>query len=177
MLSNSQKQKFDYLYRVFDKNGNNQLEEQDFQQLFKAMAIDEAHAKKAQKAARRWWLVLKIFGDKNKDTALSKEEWFTWATVIADKFEIAEKGPLFYERWSNTIFFSIDYMNKGNISFEEYQTWFEAFGFSGDAAEIFQRLDKSGNGHISRDEFGQLTQEFAKTDTEPAGNYLFGNPF
>jgi len=172
MLNDFQTQKFDYLYHIFDKNKNGKVEEQDFHAAFAGMP----HQEKAQKAARRWWLVLKIFGDKNKDTALSKEEWFKWATVVADKLQTQEDAPMYYQRWGNAIFDSIDSEEKGAISLEEYQTWFDSFGLAGDSTQVFQGLDHNGDGLISKDEFRQLTYEFAKADANAAGNSLFGNP-
>ncbi len=77
MFNTVLQQKTDYLFGVLDKSGEGQLTEQDLKDLFGGLATDgdENKAKQAKKAARRWWLILKLYGDTNKDNSIGKEMW------------------------------------------------------------------------------------------------------
>jgi Ca2+-binding EF-hand superfamily protein len=52
MLSEVRKQKFEYLFRVFDKNGGGILTESDIKSMFEGLNYDE-EVQTAKKAARR----------------------------------------------------------------------------------------------------------------------------
>lgn len=173
MLSDVRQQKFDYLFRVFDKSGGGILTESDLKALFSGLVYDE-EVEAAQKAARRWWLLLSLFADKNDDNRVSPSEWAAW---LADMANHASNGSTTFQRWADATFSA--FSNTDNeVTAGDYARWSNAFGLSGDADEAFQKLDINGSGIISRDEFFQRLREFVQSDdADTAGNYLWGNPF
>lgn len=170
MLNDFQQQKFDYLFGVFDKNSNGQLEETDLQTAFEGMP----NQGKAIKAARRWWLLLKYYGDREKDGKLTKDEWNAWAVALVKDLKTTEVGSSRFRRWADAIFDSIDSQERGGISIEEYQTWFDSFGLAGNAVPIFESLDKDEEGVVSLESFREHTREFVRVDEAAIGNHLFG---
>ena len=173
MLSIFQKHKFSYLFKVLDKDGSGTLTKDDFIQIFAAMVPegDEAKAKQARKAARRWWLVLKLYADKNKDNQITIDEWLAWAA--GSKVEGVTESKAF-TRWAEAAFATM--ANGDNeVTEAEFRAFATAFGFGEEADAIFFALDANGNGKFNRDEFKLRANEFFTSDI-PAGNYLFGNP-
>lgn len=172
-------QKTDYLFGVLDKSGEGQLTEQDLKDLFAGLAKEgnEEKAKAANKAARRWWLILKLYGDTNRDNIIGRAEWQAWAEGVVEELQDTEEGSRSFQRWGDAVFAALRGDDE-TITAQEYSHWFNAFGLQGDAATSFSLLDANGNGTISLGEFKQRTLEYFKADNaEAAGNYLWGNPF
>lgn len=177
MLNVVQQQNFEFLYRMFDKNGNGTIEEADFMKAFEGVkeAAGDEKASIVDKSARRWYLALKVFADENKDKVISREEWMGWATDMAK--DVAENNAINrkHAHFADAVFASIT-MDDRKITATEYATWFSSFGLCGDAATIFATLDANNDGELTKSEFDDLVVEFVKGDQELAGYQLFGEP-
>ena len=68
MLNAQQQQAFNYLFDVFDENGNGSLSQDDFHKAFEAIKAGSSADKAAriEKAAQRLYLSVIVFGDDNK---------------------------------------------------------------------------------------------------------------
>ncbi|MEK7253648.1 MAG: hypothetical protein AAB316_02815 [Bacteroidota bacterium] len=177
MLSDVRKQKFEYLFRVFDKSGGGTLTQSDLKSLFAGLATNDEKSENARKAARRWWLLLSLFADKNNDKRVSRKEWKAWLDGMSIEAGSSQAGSRTFQRWAEATYGTFS-NNDNEVTDQEYRQWHTAFGLSGDAGEAFQKVDANGNGVISRDEFMQRLREFVSADdAEAAGNYLWGNPF
>ncbi len=169
MLSIFQTFKFKSLFRLFDKNGNGTIDQTDFEQIFSDMVTDgdEAKLKHAATAAKRWWLSLKLYGDKDKDKTVTQEEFLAWAAG-------AMKSRAF-ARWVDALFDAI--ANGDNlVTAAEFQGFADALGFGEQADAIYFVMDVNDDGAIDRKEFTVRMEEFFTGDITP-GNFLFGNLF
>lgn len=174
MLNAQQQQTFEYLFGLFDKTGNGSIAENDFIKAFEGIkaASSADKAAKIDKAARRWYLSLSVFGDENKDKQLSKAEWLKWAEGFAEDVQDAEISRK-YGHFVDAVFASIA-GDDDTISADEYALWFHSFGLVGNAAAIFKQMDGNGNGTISKDEFNNLFLAFVKGNILVTGHQLFG---
>ncbi len=168
MLGELQQKKFDYLFRVLDKDGNGSLEEADFDMLFKDLIKTDETSERVKNAARRWWLSMKVFADENNDNAISKEEYAAWAEKVAD----AESEE--FKRWADAVFGCLA-SGDTNITEEEYVTWFNALGLAGDAGAIFKTFSLGADEAMGRTEFQDALQQFTGMNSRAAGNHIFGN--
>lgn len=176
MLSEVRTKKFEYLFRLFDKNGGGILTESDIKSMFGGFIYDE-EVQTANKAARRWWLLLSLFADKNNDKRVSQAEWRAWLNGMATEAGDAGEGSRTFQRWADATYST--FSNTDNeVTAGDYSRWFNAFGLSGDADGYFVKIDINDSGIISRDEFMERLREFLQSDdAEAPGNYLWGNPF
>lgn len=80
------------------------------------------------------------------------------------------------KRHSYTIFDVLDADNDGVISVSEYRQFFEATGHDTSWVEdAFARLDRTGQGQISREELTRLHLEFfTSEDPDAPGNLFYG---
>lgn len=174
MLNEQQQKAFNYLFDVFDENGNGSLSQDDFHKAFEAIKAGSSADKAAriEKAAQRLYLSVIVFGDDNKDKQMSREEWLKWAEGFAADVEDGDFSRK-YEHFVDAIFASIT-RDDENITSQEYALWFHCMGLEGDAVEYFQQMDANGDGSISKDEFNELMLAFVQGNTSKKGHQFFG---
>ncbi|AOY84314.1 MAG: hypothetical protein F6K63_22160 [Moorea sp. SIO1G6] len=178
MLTELQTKKWTRLFHVYDANGNNVVEENDFEVIFQNVAearnltpgspsYEQLHAKLIED-----WEHLQKDADKNNDGKVELAEWL-------EHGDHRINSPDMYQTvidLANQIFELLDLNGNGVITLEEYKTFYKSWRLPEELApEIFPKLDLSGNGSISKDEFVELVRQFHHSDDPDApGNFLFG---
>lgn len=180
MLSELQIKKLTRLFNIFDTDGNGVLEKNDFEKivanflnLYNVKPGTLTYKDLSKKYLLRWERLQQI-SDKNQDKKVSLAEWLEYYEDVVN-YDYGNEEPLWRKR-ANVSFDIIDTNKDGVWSLQEYQTLFKIYGLDEQlATEIFPRLDLNSDGHISKEEYLQLTEEFyLSDDPKSPGNFLFG---
>lgn len=183
MLGHFQRQKSHHYFDLIDHDEDGYIDGEDFELQADRLAdrrdlSDEEHdALKEQMLG--WWEQLCSTADANQDDRVSREEWDRfWEAINAsvEKGTDEEKAQMLtsLEQAATVTFQTIDTTGSGEISKEEYADWLAAWGAEG-SDEAFDRLDRSGNGHLTEEDLAEATKEFYLSDDADApGNALYG---
>ena len=115
--------------------------------------------------------------DISGDGKVSLEEYLNLADSSISNFPNSTVLQDAHKNKADVIFNILDASNDGQISLREYQQFCVAVGLTQkDAETAFAHLNRNANGHISRDEYLQASQEFhISDDLNAAGNWLYGS--
>ena len=179
MLNSEQELKFEYLFRLFDKDYDRRIGLIDILYAFEKLvdnASSEADKDRLHRALSQWWTSLWFFADLiegNKDREISEGEWNSWARNLSyDVKNNDDSRP--FTMWCDAVY---DGIGGGDaITAAEYAAWWDSFDIQGDAATNFQKLDTNDDGAITKAEFTALLKEFIIGDLYDAGSFLFGDP-
>ena len=181
MLSDLQRRKWIARFNLLDADKNGYIEKADydlmiarFAKSFNSLPSSESY-QRLVKLYDLNWKALASKADANKDGRVSRDEYL--ASVEADFM----RGGAF-ERLSvpmgEEFFKMMDVNGDGVVSSDECVRFFVSMGLKeSDAKETFRRLDRNGNGELTKAEVFQAAKEFYTGDDPNApGNWSYG-PF
>ncbi|MFF0745520.1 EF-hand domain-containing protein [Streptomyces sp. NPDC004111] len=157
MTSDVRGREYDLAFDTLDANANGVLEEQDFVTLGKSIARAAGIADSSAKATtlagewRRCWVLLLEHADANGDGLISREEF-------RQAMSGAQGDPAVLERnlraGFEAEFAVIDTDDDGVATVEQMAEFLLAWGLESDMARtVAERLDRNGDGHITREEY------------------------
>lgn len=176
-MTDIQKQKISHFFYVLDRDGNELLQEDDFELVGDAISdiigYEEHSVERLDLRLRAHRLFIQILRDiGKKDAAISLEEWLSFfENVVLTK-------PNDYINQSSTYLFSLfDQDGDGNIDEKEYLDMFKAYGlYTSTAKKGFDLLDLNDDKRISGGELVRAFEDFfLAEDAEAPGNWIFGD--
>lgn len=179
-MSSLRERKLDHLFNILNANRDGYLEKHEFLAFADKLATElgnrsEQQLLRARIGQRTFWNLLQRQSDSNGDGKVSRAELLAWGRAVNAEIAADSEKAAFLRRWSDPQFFLMDASGDGTISATEYAAFCRAFGIAGDSADLFRRLDRYGDGIISRDDFFHLCVEFVSSDDpNAAGNILWG---
>ncbi|AKT38212.1 EF-hand domain-containing protein [Chondromyces crocatus] len=173
-----QEQKFEYIFKWFDQNGDGFLSQDDFETIagmFNAIADEKDEKSRAsmKRGFLLWWELLQSAKGSPPAEKVSKEEW-------VDVMKSCVLAPENFENVVGTIvdgmIGALDRDGNGSVSLDEYVRMYEALGVSpATTGETFKKLDRDGNGELSCAEFRQAVFEYYLSgDPDAPGNGMLG---
>lgn len=180
-MTELQKAKQIHYFNVLDYNGDGVLEKQDFLDIADRFArlrnYEEGSSQHTaiRQEILRIWTNARALSDKEGDAQVTLDDWLTHEEKVLDS-EILVRS--YVRGIARAIFDILDADNDTRISKEEYVQFIRAFRGEAEEGEVaFQKLDKDGNGFLTREEFlDAVTQFHLSDDPEAPGNWLYG-PF
>jgi juvenile hormone diol kinase len=180
MINATQQKTLPRLFKMYDADRNGYIEMRDFERLLDSVTSvrnwkpgSEGYDSLKKRLTARYEH-MQQFADTNRDGRISQAEWLAYIdSVINDpKAYEAELGGV-----AGFVFGLFDRDNDGKLTLDEYKQWFRAHGLNEqDASRMFDRLNLSHDGHISKDQFSKLIDEFFMGQNPDApGNYVFGS--
>ena len=179
MLSDFQKKKFTYLVKVMDPSGDGHIDDKDLELVVQRVAevrgagTPAAKLKELSDKYRFMHAGMMSMADTNKSGHVTLDEWLAYLDkVVADKamYEqlVGALTGLFHEL--------MDHDGDGKNDLADYKSFLRVLRVDeAQAADIFKRLDKNGDGQVTLPELNELLVDFYKgTDPEAPGNYFFG---
>ncbi|WP_158088857.1 EF-hand domain-containing protein [Thermoactinospora rubra] len=118
--------------------------------------------------AERLWQALQRAHDKNGDQAVSRQEFVDCAESEQVLKQAIQLGVAAFD--------VMDRDDDDRISMQEWLSLDRSLGVNAaDSEEGFRRLDRDGDGHISKKEFTKGVEEFYRSSNSAApGNWTFG---
>ena len=182
MLSEFRTRKLQRLFEVMDMNGDGTLTDADAKVFIDNLAnLRDLDRKSPKFEAFRdgfmtYWEDFVRKSDLDGDRRVTPEEWLVYhEEMLADRTRFQMTSIV-----SATMMFMVmDADGDGRISVGEYVQWMRAWNMAdGDVNEaIFRKLDRNGDGYLSRQEIVAMTTEFYYSDDpEAPGNWAMG-PF
>lgn len=180
MLGELQKQKLRHTFRLWDSNGDAQVDAADFTRIAgrvaeaRGWASGSAEYEQVQQAYAAGWQYLQQFADTNHNHEVSLEEWLA---CYDHQFTNREIYDQLLTGIAQLNFGAADLDGDGQWTLDEYLVYLRALGAPEDhAADVFQRADVNGDGHISPEMFKHLLDEyFLSDDANAPGNWLLGS--
>jgi juvenile hormone diol kinase len=176
MLSDRHQAKLKIHHRVLDWDTSGFVGKDDFEQIavnFAKLRGEEAGSPTHDDLLAKFRYIWTTFwepADASKDGNVTSDEFVASITAAIDAGVRSDDTLL------PMLFDIIDADGSGQISLDEHQQFFEAFGI--DVAlspDVFRRLDTDGDGSISREEFLEAGAKFFFFDEEDApGNHFWG---
>jgi Ca2+-binding EF-hand superfamily protein len=183
MLGHFQRQKAHHYFDLIDQDADGYIDGDDFELQASRLADRRDLSNEAREALMErmmaWWEQLCATADANQDDRVSREEWaHFWKAVNASVEEGTEEERdqmlASLEQAGTATFQTIDTTGSGEITKDEFENWLAAWGAEG-SGEAFDRLDRSGNGHLTREDLVEATKEFYLSDDPDApGTVLYG---
>lgn len=179
MLTELQKKKLTYQFKIFDVDKNGFLEKSDFDKIVNGYAEaynltqgSETYEYLSSTYGKRWDGLAKE-ADTNADNKVSLDEWLSYQ----DKLMNHPESDFLWMKVASMFHDIQDIDKDGSISLEEYKIIYKIHGIGDDslAAEIFSKLDFDGDGKISKNDHLNLVADFYLSNNPQApGNLFFG---
>jgi Ca2+-binding EF-hand superfamily protein len=173
VLTALQTKKLEHLFHLHDENKNGFVERVDFERL-----VERFEARRAgppdPELRKLWmaqWQAIAAGEHPRGSGQVPLESWLAlWNAVLQASFE--DRVLSLVEH----LFRGMDTDGDGEITSNEYRTWFEILGIDrAQSDEVFQRCDLDGDGHITKSEWLLLVEDFFFSDDPSAvGNDIFG---
>lgn len=180
MLTDFQEKKITLLFHFWDYDSSGTLRRDDYMAVGQRMA-DECGWKPGSPAYRDLherlmadWKKARLFADSDNDKAISLEEWRIFCDHLVNDPEMYQ---LAVTNIASAIIESADADGDGKLSPEEWAMIFRVYGWQDEetALRAFSRLDKDGDGGVTKKEFlDALAVFFMSDDASLEGNYIFG---
>ncbi|MCA9944368.1 MAG: EF-hand domain-containing protein [Anaerolineales bacterium] len=175
MATEFQKNKWANMFKMFDVNGDGQIEQSDLDQfhdrLFKMRGIGPGSAQYEELNGR-----FAQFGQALKQ--VTKVETLTMADWLAFWTNVASSPEMYQivRPTSEAIFGLWDLNGDGQVSLQEYRKLCTVMRLGeGYADDMFAKLDLNQDGNISTEELMKLSdQYFVGDDPNAPGNLFFG---
>lgn len=169
-------------FQVYDVDGSNYVEQTDLERWAKNLAKirglepDTLEFKKLVEQFIEIWTNFWQPADVNGDGKVSLQEYLRVAEVSIQNFPNSPKLQESHAAKANAIFTVLDFDNDGQISQAEYRQFCEAIGLDDATAKsAFLKLDETGKGYLSREDYLQRSKEFhVGNDPNAPGNWLYG---
>ncbi len=173
--------KLDRRFDTYDLNKNGYIERSDFelaaQRFAEAFSApeDSPAVTRLRDTLTRVWSDLVCASDADGDGRISREEYKKAFTLhmLEDQTELAEK----YRPFIDALMDVADADGDGRIDLDEHIKWYTALMSitPDEARESFARLDRDGDGYVTREEIFQAVVEYYfSDDPEAPGNWLIG---
>ena len=183
MLGHFQRQKSHHYFDLIDRDEDGHIDGEDFKLQADRLAdrrdLSDEEREALTEQMLGWWEQLCATADANEDDQVSRKEWDRfWEAINASVEEGTEeeKAQMLasLERAAKVTFRTIDTTDSGTITADEYEDWLAAWGGEG-SEEAFERLDRSGDGHLTEEDLVEATKEFyLSNDPDAPGNLLYG---
>lgn len=182
MITDFQKKKLSYFFKILDLNSNGELQLNDFAEMAEKvrqkMGYEEGgkrHKGVADKAVRFYRTLLQDI-QPDDFRKIREKEWISFfeRKIFKDDNEVA--FDLYKELIFNFMFDFFDQNRDGFISIKEYEDFYDIFGIDEDYLDkAFFLMDKSKKKKLSRYDLMNAMDEFLRSDDpESAGNWVFG---
>ncbi|MEO9871605.1 EF-hand domain-containing protein [Ekhidna sp.] len=176
-MTDLQKQKLSHFFNVLDYNGNEILEQDDFERVGNTVSTIIGYRENSRERLllrlKAHGLFIQILKDIDKvEAEISLEEWLKFFD------DVVLSQPNDYVNQSSTYLFSLfDQDGDGHIDEGEYLDMFKAYGlYMSVAKKAFDLLDINGDGKISGGELVKAFEDFFhSSDADAAGNWIFGD--
>ena len=179
MLTDLQTRKLTRRFKVSDSDHNGVLERVDFERIADVAADlrgwkpGSPEHKRLQANLIGWWSGMQPVADVDKSNQITLQEWLDYND------RLIHDAALYQQTSGAVIEFDLqvyDLDGDGTLNLGDYTAFFKSLGLSAAAAaEVFPKLDRNGDGFISRPELLQLVDEFFKSDDPQApGNWMLG---
>ncbi len=182
MLSDVQRKKFTYLFKVMDTEKNGNINKNDFLIYVRNYAslydlnVDSPAYDKLKSSALHWWTKIHDLIDKDKDLEITLQEWLAFQTMYTEELVQRDDTQHLYS-FVITLFDLVDKNSDGAVGLSEYTQFLRAWGIETDFKAVFRRLTGPDSDTLTRNDFVNLLWEFyTSSDPDAAGNYIFG-PF
>lgn len=175
MASAFQVRKLQGMFTAFDADGDGCLRAEDFTALvarwrrLPAVRPGTDLDARVESLMTGWWATLLEAGDRRGDGSVD----------MGGFLDVVDRLPTMAAEvtaTARTLFDAVDADGDGRISPEEHRTLVETWnGRPVDTTGLFELLDPNADGHLTREEFASLWQQFWTSDdpTDP-GNWLCG---
>lgn len=179
-LTDLQRRKLTRFFKVYDQDHDGVIERSDYIALAENVATAKGFPLHSPLASRlkecliQVWNNLEIIADKNRDGVVTLEEFLAYRDSLhRDEIKYNDLVTA-----GVTLFDIMDDNQDGKINCEEFALFYSFFQMEKSLAEeMFQKLDTSNNGFLTRDQILKYSDEFnLGDDPEEVGNWLFG-PF
>ena len=182
-LSKWQKEKFSALFDLLDNDGDDRVDETEFEGMLDRLLIDTGwpeNSRVTHHVSARWRVFsASLFKD---SPHLSEQKWLEYLRAFLEKDRAQRvktdgyKGPI--EETAQLLFLVLDRDRNSEIDYQEFLLLFYALGHKDSAAEqSFEKLDSDGDEALQKDEVRDMTLEyFHGTEPGSAGDWLFGPP-
>ncbi|HYF61690.1 MAG TPA: EF-hand domain-containing protein [Herpetosiphonaceae bacterium] len=176
MLSEVQQRKLTRLFNLLDTDHDGVISQADYRQRIDRLSGGHAAGSAEHEAVERGhmndWQRTRAFADQNRDQQVVLPEFLAAnEALLSDRQEFAAHG-------GTLIAITVGLVDGGDgpIGADGYASSLGEFGVGEEEARAaFVRLDRSGDGRLSRDELRQAVDEFFfSTDPEAPGNWLLG---
>jgi Ca2+-binding EF-hand superfamily protein len=178
MPDSAKARKFTILFGWIDQDQDGYLTRDDFQQmagLFTGLpgGDNPENSQALREGFEKFWSLLLDSGDADADGRIGPEEF-----ISIMKSSVTAPGN--FEdtviRIVDAFMRIVDTTGDGSLSFDEYVRMYDGLGIDpAHSSDAFRRLDRDGDGKISKEEFRAAITEFYLSDDENApGNWLLG---
>lgn len=176
-MTDIQKTKILHFFNVLDHDGNEILEQEDFELVSDAICdirkLEKNSTERLNLGIKAHSIFVQVLKDLEKDTAvIKKEEWLKFF-----ERQILSRSEDYISKVSAYIFSLFDQDEDKFIDESEYLDMFKAYGlYTAQAKKAFDLLDLNGDGKISKEELLKAFDDFffAKDEKAP-GNWIFGD--
>ena len=179
MLTDFQKTKIGRMFQVYDADENGYIERHDFEMLVERLANMKGFEKDTEEYTNLEsnilggdWQSLRQLADVDHDGQISLTEYY----VVMHKLITGMPKRVTAAGFAQRIFDWADGDNDNEINVSEFQDFIAHYGVEADeAAEVFARLDRDGDGHWTLSECIEDVQDFLFSENVDApGNWLLG---
>ena len=180
MLTELQRRKLTRVFQQTDFNQDGFVETTDYEQIgarvsqFLGLAPGSPEDGAIRDGYLGMWRNLQPLADKDGDNKVTEEEYVAALGALLGQKE-------YFEAWIRSTVNNIleweDRDRDGRVSQAEYVGFMQVYSIANDeATRAFQRLDRDGDGYLTREELMQNTKEFfLSDDPEAPGNWMFGS--
>ncbi|SFS93612.1 EF-hand domain-containing protein [Saccharopolyspora flava] len=170
MASDLQRKKVSVVFTAMDVNEDGFLERADFEALTDRWErLRGGDGADLREIMMRWWEALSATADADRDRRITQDEMLAAVADLQAMLDlVVATGEAMFE--------AVDEDGDGRVAEPEYARMIEAWtGRGAPSRGEFGRLDRNGDGTLSKSEFVTHWLEFWSGDDEEApGNHLFG---